>query len=94
MDFVEPPPPKRKTNSEHWVNVVKTLKAEPGEWGLAGNWSVGVSTHNKTGRYPAFYPTELPKEDREAYIADHWEITTRTNGTNRVDLYVRWIGEA
>lgn len=88
MDFVEPPPPKRRNNSEHWVNVVKELQANPGQWGLVGNYSIGVSTHIKNGRYPAFYPTG--HDDPAGYVRSHWQLTTRSTEPNRVDLYIRW----
>lgn len=92
MDFVEPPPPKRRNNSAHWVDSIDQLKDNPGKWGRVGNYSIGVSTHIKKGRYPLFYPPGTP--DPEAYVRDHWEVTTRSTGDGRVDLYVRWIGEA
>jgi len=89
MKFVSPPPTKLKGNSDHWVQVVEELKKNPNEWGLAGNYSIGVSTHIKKGRYKAFYPegTHMPM----VYVAQNWEITTRTNGNNRVDIYIRWV---
>lgn len=92
MDFVEPPPLKKRGNSQHWMNVVNELKANPGKWGLVGNYSVGVSTHIKNGRYPSFYPPGT--DDPAAYVQAHWEVTTRSTGGSRVDVYVRWVGEA
>ena len=92
MEFVEPPPPKRRNNSSHWANAVTELQANPGKWGLVGNYSIGVSTHIKNGRYPAFYPPGTP--DPAEYVRTHWEVTTRSTEGSRVDVYVRWIGEA
>lgn len=102
MDFVDPPPSKYKKNSDHWLSVVKKLKENPNEWGLVGDYSIGVSTHIKKGRYPAFYPKgKLGDKSAEEYVAEHWEITTRSHhqesgidvaasAFNRVDIYIRW----
>lgn len=93
MEFIDPPPPKRRNNSAHWTKVVAELEAQPGVWGFVGDYSVGVSTHIKKGRYRAFYPADLDKAQRDAYIKKHWEMTTRVNGKpNRVDLFIRWVG--
>lgn len=94
MEFIEPPPLTQKRSSKKWEDIVEILKSQPNEWARKQDQAIGTSTHIKNGRYPAFYPPELPKEQRQEYIATHWEITTRSTGSkNRVDLFMRWIGE-
>lgn len=90
MEFVEPPPLKHKRNSQKWIDIVDTLKQNPGEYGRLSDQAIGISTHIKNGRYPAFYPKDTG--DKETYIAQHWEITTRSAGKNRVDLFIKWLG--
>ena len=93
MEFIDPPKPKRPLNSTEWPKICAELQASPNTWGFVGDHSVGVTTHIKKGRYRAFYPEGMGKDDREGYIKKHWEMTTRTNGKpNRVDLFIRWIG--
>lgn len=91
MEFVTPPPQQSRQRSERWVNVVTELKANPGEWAKVGNFSPGVATHIRRGKYPAF----LDGSDTtpEVWMKTYWEITTRkTDNGNRNDVYVRWIG--
>lgn len=92
MEFKEPPPLKKQGSKEHWINTVQELKTNPNQWGLVGTYSVGVSTHIKNGRYPAFFPAG--EDNPVEYIKKHWQVTTRSSATepNRVDVFVRWLG--
>ena len=90
MEFKEPPPLKRQGSKEHWINTVKELKDNPQQWGLVGNYSIGVSTHIKNGRYPAFFPAG--EQEPTEYLKKHGEVTTRSTSPSRVDVFVRWIG--
>ena len=91
MDFVTPPKELRGERSKRWIEIVATLRANVGEWGLVGNFSPGIATHIRRGSYPAFLPDDL-SVDKQVYMSHHWEITTRKNGESRQDVYVRWLG--
>lgn len=91
MQIGDPPESKRKP-SDHWVNVVRKLQNEyPGQYGMVGNYSVGVATHIRDGDYPAFLPAS-PVEDKRAYVRSHWDVTTRRTPDGRNDVYIKWIG--
>lgn len=91
MEFAEPPMQQGRQRSEKWVNIVKELKERKGEWAKVGNFSPGVATHIRRGKYPAFLdgcdtPVDL-------WMSSHWEVTTRkTDNGNRNDVYIRWLG--
>ena len=91
MEFITPPPETQGRRSEHWRDVVRQLNENKGEWALVGNYSPGVATHIRRGKYPAFIPdgTDI---DKHAYMSMHYEVTTRKNGTDRNDVYIRWVG--
>lgn len=90
MEFIDPPAPKTRPKSKHWPEVVDALKKNPGQWGLAGNYSIGVATHVRNGRYVAFFPDG--ETDRKGYMESNWEVTTRNTSDGRNDLYIRWVG--
>lgn len=94
MEFVSPPPETRGPRSERWIKVVAELKQNPGEWALVGNFSPGVATHIRRGKYPAFLTgVDSSQEGAHLYMNRHWEITTRkTNEGKRNDIYIRWLG--
>lgn len=94
MEFVSPPPEKKRQRSEKWRNIVAELRANPGEWALVGNYSPGVATHIRRGKYPAFLDdTEAFMSGPETYMSLHWEVTTRkTDDGKRNDVYIRYIG--
>lgn len=91
MEFVTPPPEKKGQRSQKWREIVDALKEKRGEWALVGNFSPGVATHIRRGKYPAF----LDGCDRspDLWMQAHWEVTTRkTDNGKRNDVYIRWIG--
>lgn len=91
MEFVTPPPERKGQRSQKWREIVAALKEKKGEWALVGNFSPGVATHIRRGKYPAF----LDGCDRspDLWMRDHWEITTRkTDNGKRNDVYIRWLG--
>lgn len=91
MQFVTPPPQKKGQKSERWRNVVAELKANKGEWALIGNYSPGVATHIRRGKYAAFL--EGCDIEPRVFIAQHWDVTTRkTDEGRRNDIYIRWLG--
>ena len=95
MEICEPPEPRRKALSEHWITVVKTAKEltdRPEDFVKVGPYSVGVATNIRNGLYPAFLPTKKI-EDKASYMADHWVITTRKCSPTKTHIYVRWIGD-
>lgn len=91
MEFVTPPPEKKGQRSQKWRDIVAALKSNKGEWALVGNFSPGVATHIRRGKYPAFLdgcdtPVDL-------WMQSHWEVTTRkTDNGKRNDVYIRWLG--
>lgn len=94
MQIGNPPESKRKPSTD-WLKKVKTLQTEyPGEYGLVGNYSVGVATHIRQGDYPAFLPESLrgaDQDEREQYVRSHWDVTTRRTPDGRNDVYIAWI---
>jgi hypothetical protein len=94
MEFVEPPPSKKGAMSAGWIDKVARMKAQQGEWANVGNYSPGVATHLRRGKYPAFLEGFAgDDEEIESYMAAHWEITTRkTDEGHRNDVYIRWVG--
>ena len=91
MQIGNPPESKRKPSAD-WIKKVTTLKEQyPGQFGLVGNYSVGVATHIRDGDYPAFLP-DKPVEDKAEYVRSHWDVTTRRTPDGRNDVYVRWVG--
>lgn len=95
MQIGNPPESKRKPSTD-WVKRVNILKDEvPGQYGLVGNYSVGVATNIRKGDYPAFLPERLRGAEqgkREAYVRTHWDVTTRRTPDGRNDVYVAWVG--
>lgn len=93
MEFVDPPAEARGERSKRWREIVAQLKEHRGEWALVGNFSPGVATHIRRGKYPAFLEGCSATDDPGAFMSMHWEITTRkTDSGNRNDVYIRWIG--
>lgn len=96
MQIGNPPESKRKPSAD-WRKKVAILKDEhPDEFGLVGNYSVGVATHIRQGDYPAFLPDSLrgsDPEERERYVSEHWTVTTRRTADGRNDVYVKWVGK-
>ena len=94
MEFAEPPPSKKGAMSDRWIEIVAELKTKQGQWANVGNYSPGVATHLRRGKYPAFLEG-FAGDDEEItrHMSDHWEITTRkTDEGHRNDVYIRWVG--
>lgn len=92
MEFITPPPEKKGQRSERWREIVKTLKENKGAWAKVGDFSPGVATHIRRGKYPAFLE-DSENMDAEVYMSQHWEVTTRKMGSGtRNDVYIRWLG--
>jgi hypothetical protein len=93
MEFVEPPPSKKGAMSAEWIDKVARMKAQQGEWANVGDYSPGVATHLRRGKYPAFLEGFVgDDEEIESYMTQHWEITTRKINGSRNDVYIRWVG--
>ena len=95
MEFGTPPPEKRRQRSPKWVDRIAAMKSNPGQWALVGEYSPGLATHLRQGKYPSFIPDGVADSDeaRRRYMSDHWEITTRKkNDGKRCDLWIRWVG--
>lgn len=90
MEFVDPGPAKAAVRSEHWANVVKELRANPGKWALVGEYSPGVATHIRRGKYPAFIPEGTP--DPERFMGKNYEVTFRKTEGRKGNLYIRFTG--
>lgn len=92
MQIGDPPESKKKGPSKYWAEVADRLKTEyPGEYGMVGNYSIGVATHIRKGEYPAFVKPGV--SDRQGYVERHWDVTTRRTPDGRNDVYVKWIGK-
>ena len=94
MEFVSPPPEAKGERSKRWQEIVTNLKQHRGEWALVGNFSPGVATHIRRGKYAAFMEGDnVPEEQAHGYMSRYWEITTRkTSDGKRNDIYIRYIG--
>lgn len=91
MEFTDPPAETRGERSAHWIGVVEQLKANPGQWALVGNYSPGVATQIRRGKYRAFVPQDV--DAPEVYMSHNWEVTTRkTDNGNRNNVFIRWVG--
>ena len=92
MEIIDPPPCNGgRQPTAHWIEVVKTLKEQyPDRYGKVGNYSNGVGTQIRQGRYPAFIPADV--SDKADYMDRHWRVTTRRTSDGRNDLYIKWIG--
>ena len=77
-----------------WAAVVKTLKADPGEWGYVGDFSSGLASSIRAGRYQQFHPHGDDEEKARAYMRRHWEVTVRKvkDDSGRYETYLRWLG--
>lgn len=92
MEFITPPPEKKGQRSERWREIIVKLKENKGEWALVGNFSPGVATHIRRGKYPAFLEGSA-NMDPNVFMSQHWEITTRkTDEGKRNNIYIRWLG--
>lgn len=91
MEFTEPPLMKHQKSRKHWTEIVQQLKDNQGKWALVGNYSPGVATHIRRGKYPAFLGGNEPAAP-EMYMRAHWEVTTRKTGEGRNDIFIRWMG--
>jgi hypothetical protein len=94
MQFSEPPP-RRTRRSEKWITIVNELKANPGQFALIGNFSPGVPAQIRAGTYPSFIGSGIDMTDKRArrdYMSQHWEVVTRTQVKDRLDVWIRWLG--
>lgn len=87
----DPPDTHQSARRVNWTEVVTLLKATPNKWYKVGEFSPGVATYLKAGRYKALYPADTTHP--QSYISQHYEITTRVArpGEQRVDLFMRWL---
>lgn len=94
MQFVDPPPEARGERTKRWEEIVAMLRAHRGEWALVGNFSPGIATAIRRGKYKAFLDENQNDETKaQLYMKQHWEVTTRkTDDGKRNDVYVRWLG--
>jgi hypothetical protein len=95
MIFSEPPEVTRKRPPTlKWTAIAESLKENPGKYGLVGNFSLGVGSHIRKGKYASLVPLEIRDADERAdYMERHWNVTTRRSGIDRADIYIVWIGE-
>lgn len=94
MIFSELPPVVRKRPpTPKWSEIVDQLKKNPSQYGLVGNFSLGVGSHIRRGKYASLVPADVrDPDDRVEYMEKHWDIVTRRNGIDRADVYIKWIG--
>ena len=86
---------ERTTDKAYWIDVVATLKDNPGKSGKTGPHAVGVANHIRNGRYAAFVPDKVTEKDE--YAQRHWNVTARkadpVEGRKRQWVYVTWTGQ-
>ena len=96
MQFSDPPPPKHTGPRSKWITIINELKENPGQFALIGNFSPGVPAQIRAGAYPAFFlGSDVDMSDnlaRRDYMAQHWEVVTRTQIKDRLDMWIRWLG--
>jgi hypothetical protein len=94
MDIVEAPPEhKKRALSEKWLNIVAELKDISPQWGMVGTFSPGTATAIRRGKYAAFLEDMPEGMNPEAWMNEHWEITTRkAQQDSRNDVYIRYLG--
>lgn len=95
IELREPSPmPNRAEGSVDWDAVAAELKAAKNEWGYVGDFSSGVASHLRAGRYRQFHPHADDPEKARAYMSRHWQVTVRKvkpdNGL--YEVYIRWLG--
>lgn len=89
MVSIEDPPPSKQRDFP-WPEIVATINKAKGKFHLIGEFSPGVATHIRQGRYKAFIPDGT--DDPQAYMGREYEVTTRNvpgDGGKRVVLYIR-----
>lgn len=96
IQFREPGPvrPPREGETD-WTAVVETLKQHKGEWALVGEYSQGVASHIRSGRYQQFHPHGSERDKAALYMERHWEVTLRKERDDQTgvrSLYIRWLG--
>lgn len=104
VSFGDPAPVQRWEGTD-WDGVVEKLQARPDEYGHVGQFSTGIASHIRAGRYKAFLPEALHDADpdeKRTYMRQHWEVTTRVVKPkrkrdeepiyNRCDVFVKWLG--
>lgn len=96
MEFSNPPPPKQSGPRDKWITIINELKTNPGQFALIGNFSPGVPAQIRAGRYPGFFlDSDIDMDNplaRRDYMAQHWEVVTRTSTKDRLDMWIRWLG--
>jgi hypothetical protein len=95
VEFRSPKPPAQRWEGQvDWNEVVATLKEAKNEWGYVGNYSSGIASHIRSGRYKQFHPHADDQEAGKAYVARHWEVTVRKadDDSGLYELYIRWLG--
>jgi len=94
MEFVDPPPEERGQRSKRWEEIAETLRANRGKWANVGNFSPGIATAIRRGKYKAFLHGKYNDENAaHLHMKQHWEVTTRkTDNGARNDIYIRYLG--
>lgn len=87
-----PPASSSPKQNINWPAAVAEMKQNKKEWHLLGEFSPGIATHMRKGKYKAFLPAG--ETNPQAYMEQHWEFTSRVvqPGFPRVNIYCRWMG--
>ena len=90
----DPPATHQRREFVDWTAVIAEIKSHPGQWHNVGEFSPGIANHIRKGAYKQFLVADDPTPP-ENQMARDWDITSRTVSTNpqRVDIYIRWIGQ-
>lgn len=93
LEFSNPPQDRREQRTAEWKRITTELRANPGQWAKVGNFSPGVATAIRRGKYRAFLDPDDNITEPETYMRQHWEIRTHKTGDGtRNDIYIRWNG--
>jgi hypothetical protein len=93
--FGDPPKSRGGRGPTNWVEVTDILRANPNEWCHVGRFSSSVARQIRQGLYSAFLGEGVERGSTEAraYMAAHWEVTSRTSDEKgRLDVWIRWLG--
>ena len=95
LTFGDPPKSRGGRGRTDWSAVAATLRGRPTEWCHVGRFSSSVARQIRQGAYTAFLGAGTVRNTPEAaaYMAEHWEVTSRTSDEHgRLDLWIRWLG--
>lgn len=94
MEFDDSPPLGfRQQRAAFWRNAVKELQAMPGQWGKVGEYSPGIATQLRKGKYSYFLDGKPESMEPETWMRSRWDIhAKKLPGQRRDEVWIRWNG--